>query len=163
MMKKKTLTPTNSDYNTKSTGTTNATAATESVKSSHRFSVDSNATIRTRNVSTSKPIDRTRPIDDLFPVHVTIDENDPGETLNDTQDDGIGDNNMDDDNTNRTKDDGGDDIDEDDDNNKDKSRCTSHAHFYLTLATGTLLLGAGCLMMAMGLTKGHSSRRRSRY
>ena len=160
MMKKKTSTPTNSDSNTKRTGLANATAATESVESSHRFSVDSNATIRTRNVSTSKTIDRTRPIDDLFPVHVTIDENVPGETLNEAQHDGISDNNIDDENTNRTKDDGGDDIDEEDDNNKDKSRYISHKYFYLTVATGTLLLGAGCLMMAMGLTKGRFSRRR---
>jgi len=34
-----------------------------------------------------------------------------------------------------------------------------HKYFYLSIATGTLLLGAGCLVMAMGLTGGIGNRR----
>ena len=34
-----------------------------------------------------------------------------------------------------------------------------HKYFYLTIATGTLLLGAGCLVMALGLTGSAQNRR----
>jgi inositol hexakisphosphate/diphosphoinositol-pentakisphosphate kinase len=46
-------------------------------------------------------------------------------------------------------------------NNRDtdtENTARFHRHFYLSIATGTLLLGAGCLIMAMGLTD--SNRRR---
>ena len=47
-------------------------------------------------------------------------------------------------------------------NNKDKNETDNpakfHKYFYLSIATGTLLLGASCLVMAMGLT-GRNSRR----
>jgi len=52
---------------------------------------------------------------------------------------------------------------ENDNSNKEES-ARFHKYFYLSIATGTLLLGAGCLVMAMGLTgrnrRGHYNSRR---
>jgi len=48
----------------------------------------------------------------------------------------------------------GDDNDDDDD-----KAVRDHKYFYLTIATGALLLGAGCLVMAMGLTGNTYNRR----
>jgi len=47
-------------------------------------------------------------------------------------------------------------------NNRDSNADNSarfHKYFYLAIATGTLLLGAGCLVMAMGLTGSITNRR----
>jgi inositol hexakisphosphate/diphosphoinositol-pentakisphosphate kinase len=42
----------------------------------------------------------------------------------------------------------------------DASKGMSHKTFYMTVALGTLLLGAGCLVMALSLTGGQRHRRR---
>lgn len=55
--------------------------------------------------------------------------------------------------------------DQRDDNNKNscdtdaENSARFHKYFYLSIATGTLLLGAGCLVMAMGLTGSIANRR----
>lgn len=110
-----------------------------------RFSIESAATMRSANKSTSKQIkneDDKKSLTDLFradSTHNTVSENKEEEKDHDI-DDGDGDN--------------------DDDESDDKAvRDISHKYFYLTIATGTLLLGAGCLVMAMGLTKGAYNRR----
>lgn len=50
------------------------------------------------------------------------------------------------------------------DSSKSEKSARFHKYFYLSIATGTLLLGAGCLVMAMGLTgrnrRGHYNSRR---
>ena len=110
-----------------------------------RFSIESAATMRSANKSTSKQIkneDDKKSLTDLFTAdntHNTVSENKEEEKDHDV-DDGDGDK-------------------DDDDSNKKAVRDISHKYFYLTIATGTLLLGAGCLVMAMGLTKGTYSRR----
>ena len=110
-----------------------------------RFSIESAATMRSANKSTGKQIkneDDKRSLTDLFTAdntHNTVSENKEEEKDHDV-DDGDGDK-------------------DDDDSNKKAVRDISHKYFYLTIATGTLLLGAGCLVMAMGLTKGTYNRR----
>ncbi|OEU18076.1 hypothetical protein FRACYDRAFT_261058 [Fragilariopsis cylindrus CCMP1102] len=110
-----------------------------------RFSIESAATMRSANKSTGKQIkneDDKRSLTDLFTAdntHNTVSENKEEEKDHDV-DDGDGDK-------------------DDDESNKKAVRDISHKYFYLTIATGTLLLGAGCLVMAMGLTKGTYNRR----
>ncbi|KAL3906838.1 MAG: hypothetical protein SGARI_003824 [Bacillariaceae sp.] len=48
----------------------------------------------------------------------------------------------------------------DEDDADDASKGMSHKTFYMTVALGTLLLGAGCLVMALSLTGGQKQRRR---
>jgi inositol hexakisphosphate/diphosphoinositol-pentakisphosphate kinase len=43
------------------------------------------------------------------------------------------------------------------------SREVTHKYFYITVAMGTLLLGASCLIMALGLTGGSSPRYRRQF
>ena len=108
-----------------------------------RFSIESAATMRSANKSTSKQIkdeDDKKSLTDLFRAdntHNTVSKN---KEKDHDIDDGDGDK-------------------DDDESNKKAVRDISHKYFYLTIATGTLLLGAGCLVMAMGLTKGTYSRR----
>ncbi|KAL3914527.1 MAG: hypothetical protein SGILL_006070 [Bacillariaceae sp.] len=49
---------------------------------------------------------------------------------------------------------------ESEENEDDSPTGTSHKTFYMTVALGTLLLGAGCLVMALSLTSGQKQRRR---
>ena len=108
-----------------------------------RFSIESAATMRSANKSTSKQIkdeDDKKSLTDLFRAdntHNTVSKN---KEKDHDIDDGDGDK-------------------DDDESNKKAVRDISHKYFYLTIATGTLLLGAGCLVMAMGLTKGTYNRR----
>jgi inositol hexakisphosphate/diphosphoinositol-pentakisphosphate kinase len=110
-----------------------------------RFSLESTATMRTANKSTSKQIKES--VTDLFTANNanTVSENKEEEKDHDVD---VDNGDVEDE-----------DDDDDDDSNNKAVRDISHKYFYLTIATGTLLLGAGCLVMAMGLTKGTYTRR----
>merc|ERR1712238_128792 len=96
------------------------------------FPTDSGATIRTTNKTTatgkSKTCDDNKgsSVTDLF----VVDDNNTGGKKKD------------DDNDN-----------EENNNNKTVRGMNHHKYYYLSVATGTLLLGAGCLILAMGLTR----------
>jgi len=110
------------------------------------FPTDSGATIRTTNKTTatgkSKTYDENKSssVADLF---VVADTKTGGKKKE--KEDG---NNDDDDDV---------DVDDNDkeDNNDNKAAqgIYHHKYYYLSVATGTLLLGASCLMLAMGLTR----------
>merc|ERR1712238_363491 len=97
------------------------------------FPTDSGATIRTTNKTTatgkSKTYDgnKSSSVADLF----VVDDNNTGGKKKDDDDNGNEENN----------------------DNKAVRGMNHHKYYYLSVATGTLLLGAGCLILAMGLTR----------
>jgi len=112
------------------------------------FPTDSGATIRTTNKTTatskSKTYDENKSssVADLFVVADTKTGGKKKEKEDDNNDDDVDVDVDDDDNDN-----------EDNNDNKAVRGIYHHKYYYLSVATGTLLLGAGCLMLAMGLTR----------
>merc|ERR1712238_202585 len=109
------------------------------------FPTDSGATIRTTNKTTatgkSKTYDdnKSSSVADLF----VVDDNNTGGKKKDKEDDNDDDDDVDDD----------DNDNEENNDNKAVRGMNHHKCYYLSVATGTLLLGAGCLILAMGLTR----------
>jgi hypothetical protein len=104
-----------------------------------RFSFESAATMRCANKSTSKQIKNEDDKKSLTGLFTADNTNTVSENKEEEKDH---------------------DVDDADESNNKAVRDISHKYFYLTIATGTLLLGAGCLVMAMGLTtKGTYNRR----